>query len=406
MTTAALRVDRERRARQAGRRGGAVHALDQRVELGLQVGGGLAGDGPALERQAAARGIARQLLAALDQRGVHRGGADERVRRPVVQVALERGEAAQHGRHPVIASTPSAGREPWAARPAAVSTCAQAKPLWATQTRSAVGSVTIAASVRTRRAPPASRCSRAPRRRPPRRRRRRRLGARHGPRRRAGTRRGRPSCRRRRGRAAGRPRRAGSSGRSIPSMPTVSMWRVQHERAPAAAAAAAATTLAGPAPPRSPRRRGRRRAASPRRTPRSRASPAPPGTRSGLTESIATRALTSCSAFTADTLPPRSPARRREHHVGLGADHRADPDVADGGELGPLAVVAADHGIAATTTTLHVDDASSRRASSGRPACRRRTRDWVRWAGGRCPWPAPVRRPAPLRQGSGSRGRS
>ena len=47
----------------------------------------------------------------------------------------------------VIASTPSAGREPWAARPS-VSSSAQTNPLWATHTRSPVGSVTIAASAR------------------------------------------------------------------------------------------------------------------------------------------------------------------------------------------------------------------------------------------------------------------
>jgi acetylornithine deacetylase/succinyl-diaminopimelate desuccinylase-like protein len=44
-----------------------------------------------------------------------------------------------------IASTPRSGREPCAATPV-VSTSSQMKPLCATQTRSAVGSVTIAAS--------------------------------------------------------------------------------------------------------------------------------------------------------------------------------------------------------------------------------------------------------------------
>ena len=47
----------------------------------------------------------------------------------------------------MIASTPSAGREPCAARPS-VSISAHTKPLWATHTRSPVGSVTIAASAR------------------------------------------------------------------------------------------------------------------------------------------------------------------------------------------------------------------------------------------------------------------
>ena len=49
-----------------------------------------------------------------------------------------------------MASTPRCGREPCAARPV-TSTSAQAKPLCATTTSSAVGSVTTAASARTRR---------------------------------------------------------------------------------------------------------------------------------------------------------------------------------------------------------------------------------------------------------------
>ncbi len=66
-----------------------------------------------------------------------------------------------------IASTPRSGREPCAATPA-VSTSSHRKPLWATHTSSAVGSVTIAASAHTlsTRAP-RSRCSRTPRRTPP-----------------------------------------------------------------------------------------------------------------------------------------------------------------------------------------------------------------------------------------------
>ncbi len=50
----------------------------------------------------------------------------------------------------MIASTPSAGREPCAARPV-VSTSAHTKPLCATHTLSPVGSVTIAASALQRR---------------------------------------------------------------------------------------------------------------------------------------------------------------------------------------------------------------------------------------------------------------
>ena len=112
-------------------------AHERRAHLGAQLGiglppprstssrtcasttlGVLAGDGAALELHEAALGVARQLLAALDQRGVHRAGAEQRVARARRRGA-GRGPRCPSARGPLlaIASTPSCGCEPCAARP-------------------------------------------------------------------------------------------------------------------------------------------------------------------------------------------------------------------------------------------------------------------------------------------------
>ena len=59
----------------------------------------LAGNRPALDLQRAAIGVAAQLAAALDERRMQRRGADERVRAPGLQRAIERLEGAQHAAH-------------------------------------------------------------------------------------------------------------------------------------------------------------------------------------------------------------------------------------------------------------------------------------------------------------------
>ena len=103
-----------------------------------------------LHLQMTAIGIAAQLAAAFDQRRVQRGGAEQRMRRSRLQFAIERVER-RSGRAPIrrIASRPSRGRLPCAARPS-VSISTHSKPLCAIATCRSVGSVTTAPSARQR----------------------------------------------------------------------------------------------------------------------------------------------------------------------------------------------------------------------------------------------------------------
>ena len=91
------------------------------------------GPSAARVRSEAALRIARELLAALDQRGVHRARPEQRVwarREP----ASSRESPTSTPPIAAIASTPRSGREPWAATPA-VSTSSHTNPLWATTPR-------------------------------------------------------------------------------------------------------------------------------------------------------------------------------------------------------------------------------------------------------------------------------
>ena len=192
----------------------------------------------------------------------------------------------------VIASTPSAGREPCAARPV-VSSSAHTNPLCATHTRSAVGSVTIAASalqrLSTDRVPMlaySSSATAATITSPARSSEASRFAAiMH-----AAT----PAFMSYPPRAYRRPSRTtGSKGRSMPSTPTVSRWPFSISVRPPPLPRATPTTLGRPgaassistSSPASRIHAATYDATSP--------SPAPPGTRSGFTESIATSADTS-----------------------------------------------------------------------------------------------------------------
>ena len=192
-----------------------------------------------------------------------------------------------------IASRPSAGRLPCAARPC-VSTSIQANPLWATAIARSVGSVTTAASARQRvtsasapalaysssmtaaitsrpRAKPASATMRA-----------------------ASIIAATPPFMSWAPRPYRRPSRwTGSNGAVIPSTPTVSVWPQNIRDRPAARPSRTPTTLGRPGAASCnstsiPIRRIASETAA-----ATAASPAAPGTSNGLTESIATRSRSS-----------------------------------------------------------------------------------------------------------------
>ena len=210
-----------------------------------------------------------------------------------------------------IASTPSAGREPCAARPR-VSTSAQTKPLCATHARSAGGlghdrrhrrcqrvehglhadaRVLLVGHGRDDHVP-----ARSSRREPSRGDHARRDAALHVV--------GAATVQ------APVTHHAARTGRSMPATPTVSMWRVQHQRGAAAASRAPRRPRSDArAPPRPARPRARRRAARPRRTRRSRPRPPRPA-----------RARGSRSRWRRARRPARrsSSARRRRAGAGTG----------------------------------------------------------------------------------------
>ena len=197
-----------------------------------------------------------------------------------------------------IASRPSRGRLPCAARPR-VSTSSHAKPLCATPICRSVGSVTTAGVGAPRRAPARRRrCWRTPRPPPPRRsavRREARSAGRRAPRRSSPRR--RPSCPATRARTTGRRRSRGSNG-AVHAVDADGVdVAAEHQRA------------AGRAARRARRSRWAARARPPARAPRGPAarmcaatasaaacSPAAPGTSDGLTEFTLTRRCRSAIA--------------------------------------------------------------------------------------------------------------
>ena len=109
----------------------------------------LAGDRAPLDREQAAVGVARELAAALDERGVDRSRPEQRVRaagRELLGEPVQAGEDAAHGGDRIDAQV---GPRPVRGH-ARVSISSHRKPLCATQTSRPVGSVTMAASAHTR----------------------------------------------------------------------------------------------------------------------------------------------------------------------------------------------------------------------------------------------------------------
>ena len=206
-----------------------------------------------------------------------------------------------------MASRPSAGRLPWAARPRVV-TSTHSKPLW-------VGGHPQIRRLRDHR--PRRRCgprpalprrrSRVPRPRPPPppagprsrppRTRNLRSPRRPWPRRRSSC----PGCR---ARGGGRPASTGSKGAVIPSTPTVSMWPQSISVRPGASRLATTPTTFGRPGATSVTSTSMPAAVSAdairSATP---ASPAPPGTSEGLTESIATRSRSNRTAVSKRSAP-------------------------------------------------------------------------------------------------------
>jgi hypothetical protein len=93
------RLHAERVAHEAEPRLGALDPRGQGLALAPHVVRRLPGDGAALEREDAAGGIARELLAALDQRGMHGAGPDELVPRRCIERRLELRKAGECRRH-------------------------------------------------------------------------------------------------------------------------------------------------------------------------------------------------------------------------------------------------------------------------------------------------------------------
>ena len=176
-----------------------------------------------------------------------------------------------------------------------------------------------------RRAPPARRGSRAPRRRP--RRRARRRGARG---RRAARRRARTSCRRRRGRTGGRPRAAACAGRPCPRRRRCRGARTASASCPPPRRACAPRRSAARASPRARRRRGRARSAHAATKRAISASPAPPGTSAGLTESIATSRRDELDELVAHARVGSRNHRLLRHPAAEEARHQARPPPAAG----------------------------------------------------------------------------
>ena len=191
----------------------AARVAEQPTQLGLDVLAALAGDRAALALQQAPRGIARVLLAALDQRGVHRSGAEQRVAGPGLE---RRGPAprSRRGRGPSSRSRRCRDPDASRARPGRGSRCRRrASPdgrCRGARRSARRRSPRRHASVR---AEPRCRCSPPPRRRPRRRSRPRAARAARTRRRRSRSPRGSPSCRRRRGRRGVRRRPAAPARR-------------------------------------------------------------------------------------------------------------------------------------------------------------------------------------------------
>ena len=91
-------------------------AGDDLCDLALDECDRLAWDGPALCLEHAARGIARELLPAVDERCMHAAASDISVRRVRAQPAVELFDPHEHPAHLRVASIPRWGREPCAAR--------------------------------------------------------------------------------------------------------------------------------------------------------------------------------------------------------------------------------------------------------------------------------------------------
>ena len=89
---------RPMRSRVSQPRIGLAREREQLLQLALDVPRGLARQRAALDVEHAALGVARQLLAARDQRGVQAGRAEQRVR-PRVEAVLQRRDAGERGGH-------------------------------------------------------------------------------------------------------------------------------------------------------------------------------------------------------------------------------------------------------------------------------------------------------------------
>ena len=213
-----------------------------------------------LDLHAAAIRIAAQLAPAFDERRVQRRRAEQRMRAGRAG-ARDRAPRARESTRPMrrIASRPSRGRLPCAARPC-VSTRDPLKALVRDRDVETGRLGDDGASARHGRPAPRRRCWRALRRR---RRDDQPAGARPPPsaitRARQSSRRRRPSCPARRGRRAGRRESPGRTGRAMPATPTVSVWPQNISERPGARPSSTPTTFGRPGRDLGSRRRDRSR---------------------------------------------------------------------------------------------------------------------------------------------------